>query len=80
MATKQLKRMNRFELLELMYELVRENEKLRRKCERLEGRGGADEWDDTAYSRSVREKARAEPEGNTEARTRMNITAPAARK
>lgn len=61
-ATKELKRMNRFELLELMYELVRENEKLRRKCERLEGRGGADEWDDTAYSRSAREKARAEPE------------------
>ena len=53
--------MNRFELLELMYELVRENEKLRRKCERLEA-GNADPEESTAYSYTARSRPAQEQE------------------
>ena len=41
--------MNRFELLELMYRLVKENEELRRRCEKLEGRGSMAQREKTAY-------------------------------
>lgn len=43
MAKTNLKRMNRFELLELMYKIVTENEKLTKRCDELErqlGYGG----------------------------------------
>ena len=36
MAKTNLKRMNRFELLELMYKIVTENEQLTKRCEELE--------------------------------------------
>ena len=36
MAKRNLKRMNRFELLELMYRIVVENERLEDRCEELE--------------------------------------------
>lgn len=60
MATKKLSRMNRFELLELMYELVKENENLRRKCEQLEGRNNSYARKDTEYYPVARGKP--EPE------------------
>ena len=56
MATKKLSRMNRFELLELMYELVKENENLRRKCEQLESRNNSGDRKDTEYSPAARGK------------------------
>ena len=62
MATKELKRMNRFELLEMMYELVRENEKLRRKCDRLEGRSGMSEEESTDYTYSSARRYEPEPD------------------
>ena len=49
MGTNKLKRMNRFELLELMYRLVKENEELRRRCEKLESRNGVPEREKTSY-------------------------------
>ena len=73
MATKSLRRMNRFELLELMYELVLENEKLRRKCERLEGRGNSEDREDKEYSPPARGKPqtdRPRPDEDEHYRTR----------
>ena len=60
MARKDLKRMNRFELLELMYRLVTENERLSKQCEELESQlrymqRGGDPWAATQSPYAYRE-------------------------
>ncbi len=60
MARTDLKRMNRFELLELMYRLVTENERLASQCEELESQlrymqRGGDPWADAQPSYAYRD-------------------------
>ena len=60
MARTDLKRMNRFELLELMYRLVTENERLSKQCEELESQlrymqRGGDPWAATQSPYAYRE-------------------------
>ena len=58
--------MNRFELLELMYELVKENEALRRRCDKLEGRFSSPEREDTCYPPPARSRPEPMPEQKPE--------------
>lgn len=53
MAKTNLKRMNRFELLELMYKIVTENEQLAKRCDELERQLGYGDY------RSARESPRS---------------------